>query len=241
MNVLLFLIGTCFGSFISMYTHRVERPYTFYDSSMCPICLHRLEAVNLIPLLSYIMQAGKCSVCGHGISSRYPMIELITGILFVIVYNAVDSFELSVILYALCVLLMIIAVIDIERYIIIDEHALALLMLGLLYSLFTSYALLQLLFIMITLTSLFLLLRFIFLRLHDYDALGIGDIKLFACAAPFLSLDYVSYFLFCTGAIGFVFGIAWKNVYGHKRFPFAPAICISLLLNILLANQVSVF
>lgn len=89
-NPFLFLFtGIAFGSFISVLTDRIFRKKKgiFWGRSECPKCRHILKAVNLIPLLSWIWQQGKCSYCHKSISLKYPVLELITGLLFLSNYN----------------------------------------------------------------------------------------------------------------------------------------------------------
>ncbi len=90
--VLLFFLGLVFGSFINALVYRVK-----YNSvkknipklsivngrSICPNCKHQLQSIDLIPLLSWIFLRGKCRYCHKSISIQYPLVEIVTALLFV--------------------------------------------------------------------------------------------------------------------------------------------------------------
>lgn len=84
-SILLFVIGSCFGSFLSVIiTRSVDGEKGMIKGrSHCPHCHKQLKIQNLIPLFSWIWQKGKCSFCHKAISPIYPALELITGLLFV--------------------------------------------------------------------------------------------------------------------------------------------------------------
>lgn len=82
----LFVIGACFGSFASVVIYRIQHKKAgiFGGRSECthPKCQRVLSAKELVPILSWVFQRGKCSGCGSGISPLYPVLEIVTGILF---------------------------------------------------------------------------------------------------------------------------------------------------------------
>ena len=83
-SIFVFIIGSCFGSFLSVLIHRTlsKSKGIIKGKSRCPKCRHNLKALDLIPILSWISKKGKCSYCQKKISPLYPTIELITGLLF---------------------------------------------------------------------------------------------------------------------------------------------------------------
>jgi len=80
-----FVLGTIIGSFLSVVIHRIKakKKGIFLGRSMCPNCKKTLKWSNLIPILSWIFQGGKCSKCKKKISMSYPALELTTGIIFI--------------------------------------------------------------------------------------------------------------------------------------------------------------
>ncbi|MDD3303723.1 MAG: prepilin peptidase [Clostridia bacterium] len=83
----MFVIGSLFGSFFSLATYRLPRHQDIVATrSYCPKCKHRLEFLDLIPVISYIIRGGKCHYCGDKISLRYFLLESLNGLVFVIFY-----------------------------------------------------------------------------------------------------------------------------------------------------------
>ena len=95
--VLIFIMGTVFGSFLTLATYRIplNKDIT-HERSFCPNCNHRLEFLDLIPLLSYIFLRGKCRYCKKKISPRYFIIELSCGLSFLLL-----AFILKIDIYAI--------------------------------------------------------------------------------------------------------------------------------------------
>jgi len=77
---LFFIFGLFWGSFINNVAYRLVRKEKFLGGrSKCPLCYHTLKWYELIPIISFILQRGKCNYCKKNISLRYPLSELITG------------------------------------------------------------------------------------------------------------------------------------------------------------------
>lgn len=83
--ILLFMIGIYFGSFFTLATYRIPKKENItYKHSYCPSCNHKLGILELVPLFSYILLAGKCKHCKQKIGIRYFLLELLGGITFVL-------------------------------------------------------------------------------------------------------------------------------------------------------------
>jgi len=84
--LLSFIWGACLGSFLTVITHRIqEDPLGIITGrSTCPHCKNKLKAQDLVPIFSYIIYRGKCRMCENTIDKKYPIIELITGLVFAI-------------------------------------------------------------------------------------------------------------------------------------------------------------
>ena len=84
---MIFMMGTVFGSFFTLAVYRIplHKDIT-HERSFCPNCNHKLEFIDLIPILSYIFLKGKCRYCGQKIRIRYLILEILSGVVFLLVY-----------------------------------------------------------------------------------------------------------------------------------------------------------
>lgn len=81
--VVIFIIGTLFGSFYTLAVHRIpKRQDIIHTHSYCPNCNHKLGFLDLFPIFSYVFLRGKCRYCQHKIRPRYLILEILSGILF---------------------------------------------------------------------------------------------------------------------------------------------------------------
>ncbi|MBK6751449.1 MAG: prepilin peptidase [Pyrinomonadaceae bacterium] len=84
--VLVFVLGTCIGSFLNVVIHRVPNELSLLPSSACPNCKASIRFYHNVPIFGWLMLGGKCKDCKEPISWRYPAIEALTGLVFLIVY-----------------------------------------------------------------------------------------------------------------------------------------------------------
>ena len=132
--IMLFIIGTVFGSFYTLAVYRIPKNIDIIKKhSYCPNCNHKLGFFELIPILSYIFLGGKCNNCKQKIRIRYLLLEVLSGIAFVVlgIVLKIDIYNFDIqkiIIYSLIVLyltaIIIIAGID-KEYIKIDRRVLA--------------------------------------------------------------------------------------------------------------------
>lgn len=81
--MVVFLIGLVAGSFLNVVIYRIPRGESvIFPGSRCPACGHKLRPADLVPVVSYVWLKGRCRYCGAKISPRYPLVELLTGLLF---------------------------------------------------------------------------------------------------------------------------------------------------------------
>ncbi len=123
--ILFFIIGLLFGSFYNVVGLRLPKKESIiYPSSHCPKCNHKLSWYELIPVLSYIFLKGKCKNCKEKISIMYPVMELISGILFALSYYSF-GLTLSIIPALLTSSIFVIIVVSDLNYYIIPDSILA--------------------------------------------------------------------------------------------------------------------
>lgn len=143
-----FLVGLCIGSFLNVVISRAfSNESIVFPNSKCPKCQKPLKWHHNIPILSYLFLKGKCAFCEEKISPQYPIVELITGLLFVAVFikfigfNIASGLNLFILLNAIFILafvslFVVLAATDIREKVIFDFHAYILVILGLIYNLF---------------------------------------------------------------------------------------------------------
>lgn len=135
----IFIFGTFIGSFLNVVIWRLPKGKKLTGRSECPNCKHQLNWLDLIPVVSFLISGAKCRYCSKSISWRYPLIELFTGVLFVLAVLLVspgmdlhniqpgpvswliaDWVDVVKYLFILSVL-FVVFVIDLEHYLILDK------------------------------------------------------------------------------------------------------------------------
>lgn len=183
----LFLSGLAVGSFLNVLIHRLpagESPR--FPGSRCPACAAPIRVRDNLPVISWLRLGGRCRDCRARIPLRYPLVEILTGVLFVWAPGAGDP-ALVASRILLLSLLLALAVTDWERMVLPDALTLPGAALGLLLSgprsdldLASSAAgaLLG--------GTLLLSLRALWLRFRGIEAVGLGDVKLLLLIGAFL-------------------------------------------------------
>ncbi len=114
--ILTFILGLCTGSFLNVVIYRLPRGESVvWPASHCPDCKTRLGPRDLLPLLSYIYQGGKCRYCTRPISIRYPLVEIAGGLLFLACYHRFGFSPTTFALWLFLALLLAITLIDLQH------------------------------------------------------------------------------------------------------------------------------
>lgn len=223
--IYIFFIGTVFGSFFNVVGIRVPKKETLMGRSHCPNCDQQLGWVELIPIIGYITLGGKCKNCKTNISLKYPLIELLTGILFLVSYMILKENMVEYILIVMFISLMTIVTVSDLYYKIVPDVILMVFLPILLGLRIFSTAMPWyegviggiVAFVFLYLIALYGKKRF------KQDALGGGDIKLYLLIGIVLGYQYVFLSLVFAGLIGMIYG--WiKKPEGHIAFvPFIYA------------------
>ena len=143
--LLIFITGLCIGSFLNVVILRtLSEESIVFPASKCPKCQTPLKWWHNIPVISYICLRGKCAFCKEPISIQYPLIELFTGIIFVLLFMKFGISFNTLFMWIIASLLIVIAGTDLKEKVVFDVHTIALAIVGILYSVFiTSTALYQ--------------------------------------------------------------------------------------------------
>ncbi|MEQ1923825.1 MAG: prepilin peptidase, partial [Pyrinomonadaceae bacterium] len=84
--IFVFVLGACIGSFLNVVIYRVPNEKSLLPSSACPNCNNAIKSYHNIPILGWLMLGGKCANCKEPIAWRYPAVELLTALVFCLVY-----------------------------------------------------------------------------------------------------------------------------------------------------------
>ncbi len=245
------LLGLCVGSFLNVVIHRLpkmmeqdwlaqcaelrgeaapdqgEALSLAKPRSRCPSCGHQITALENIPLLSYLLIIkGKCSGCGTRISPRYPVIELMTGLLSA--YAAWHFGPTIQTIGALALLWALIALsaIDLDTQLLPDSITLPLLWLGLAFNLWSAFADLPTAVIgamagYLSLWSVF----WLFKLATGKEGMGYGDFKLLAALGAWLGWQMLPAIILLSSIVGAIVGIALIVAARRGRnvpIPFGP-------------------
>ncbi len=133
---LVFVTGLCIGSFLNVVILRtLSEESIVFPASKCPKCQTPLKWWHNIPVFSYIFLRGKCAFCKEHISIQYPIIELITGIIYTILFMKFGLSLDTLFAWIFAAILIVIAGTDIKEKVVYDIHTYTLLGFGLLYAL----------------------------------------------------------------------------------------------------------
>ncbi|MBL0320180.1 MAG: prepilin peptidase [Alphaproteobacteria bacterium] len=226
---LLFIIGLALGSFATMASHRIPRKEGLVvERSHCPHCNHALGVKDLFPLFSWLLQRGKCRYCKKPISRRYPVIELVTGSCFMILYFTHGVTLHALPLYILTVSLMILAVIDLEHMIIPDGLQIFHLLLTIILFIWGWLNSMEALLGAAIAAAIALFLHYIYGWLRKKEMLGLGDVKFIPICGALVGLHSVVFFFLLAGFSGTILGLFVRAYKGTCHYPFGPALALSL-------------
>ena len=178
------LLGLCVGSFCNVLIFRLPKNEEFVRTpSHCMACGHRLRWFELVPVVSWLAQGGKCRACGEKLSAQYPIVEALNGGAWLLAAWLFRGDAVRAVLYsALFSLLTVVAVIDWRTFEIPNGVNLAIFLLGVVQLVVDRGNWKLYLIGMCSVSLLFLLLWFI---THG-NGLGMGDVKLMAAAGLLL-------------------------------------------------------
>lgn len=214
-EIMIFLLGLSIGSFLNVLIDRLPKGRTIWGRSQCDYCNKKLRWYELIPIVSYIIQKGRCRRCHKRLSIQYPLVEFITGIGFVFLYPQFVS------LIIFCALLVVF-VADL-KYQIIPDSMLVIAAIGAgLGGLWVN-----------ALAGLGAALFFYMLwRITRGRGMGFGDVKL-ACVLGLLlgfpGIVIALYAAFLTGAIVGVILILRGKAGLKSKIPFGPFLILGFV------------
>lgn len=230
MIFLLFITGLIIGSFLNVVIYRLPAGESIiYPASHCPNCGHRLTSLELIPIFSYIFLGGKCKNCKEDISIRYPIIELLTGIIFIINYIYISDLTILIAGLVFSSLMISLTMIDFDHQILPDKLTLGGLVVGLSFSLFrTDITFIYSLLGILAAGGLLFLIAFL-----SKGGMGGGDIKMMAMVGSFTGPIIAVSAIFLGAFIALIANLPGV-IFGKKgmktKLPFGPFLAAASLI-----------
>ncbi len=231
--IFIFLYGLIFGSFYNVVIYRLPIDLSIAKGrSFCPNCNHSLRAIDLIPVFSYIFLKGKCRYCDIKISMRYPLIELICGLLFALSYILFGLSLHMLFMIAFWSYLLIVSMIDFDHKLILDNiSAFFLVIFIVLKALIVKTAILSSFISALIAFVVYLLIYLVAKKYYGREAFGLGDV-FFITVVSFALGFHLAYLTIFFPFIVAVVCIFILFLFGKKHsldmeVPFAPFISIS--------------
>jgi len=239
-----FILGLLVGSFLNVVILRLHRQESFIKGpSKCLFCKHRLYPKDLVPLFSYLFLKGRCRYCQKKFSHQYPLVELFTGLVFVLVfYKIIPSFDILNISFlqfihlldwwTISSFLIIIFVYDLKYYLILDKVIIPVIILSLIVNLFLGFSLFNLIFAVV-IGGGFFLAQFL---ISKGRWIGGGDIRLGALMGAILGWPHVLTALFLSYFLGSIVSIVlllYKKKEWGDKVPFGTFLTVGTFMTML--------
>ena len=239
-SFLIFLFGAILGSFANVCIFRLPRDKQIISGrSYCPRCKKKIKWYDNLPLISYIFLNAKCRNCDKSISVRYLIVELITGISFLLIFLSFKNLYTIVFLSTLILILIMIFFIDLENFIIPDSLNFSIMGLALVKNFIPSFNTSLIHDInqsiiggIIGYFSIWLII-FLYKTLKKIDGMGLGDAKLMAGIGLLFGWQSIPFVIFLSSILGLFFvapSLLKKQKTMKSEIPFGPFIIIAMLI-----------
>lgn len=199
--------------------------------SRCPRCAHKITALENIPILSYILLAGKCSACKAAISLRYPVIEFLSAAIAIFIAWRFGYSVQTILAIILSWSLLVLSMIDIDEQLLPDDITLPFLWLGLFANMFGVFtdiysSLIGAMLGYGILWSVYMMFKL----LTGKEGMGYGDFKLLAMLGAWLGWQVIPLIILLSSICGAVIGIGLIVLRKHdksKPIPFGPYLALA--------------
>lgn len=250
-----FVLGLIMGSFLNMLIYRLPRNMNIaVPPSACPLCGVRLGWKNNIPLLSYLIQSGRCGACKGAIPRRYLIVELTVSILFCLIF-----LQSGVTLYTAKIWMFVfllagaaftdvetrLAEADFECGMIPDVYTVGGVACGYIWALVSPEHGVGLYEALAGSGAGFFALMipgFLYTLVRKVEGIGVGDALLMACVGSFMGVKAVLLIFTLSAFIGTVIGIAVVAAKKDNNYliPFAPAIAVASVFYVFAGRYISI-
>ena len=210
--IIIFFLGLSFGSFANVCSLRLPLDKSILFNSHCPICASSIKPYDNIPLISYFLLKGVSRCCKKKISLQYPIIELVSALLLILIFLKFGIHFETIFLFAFLLCLLIIFVSDLKFFIIPNEITYFLVMLGIISIIFdfnpfktgVYESLIAGSFAFFT----FFLISKLFLYIKKKEGLGFGDVKIIGAIGIWLGIEATLIVIIYSSLLGILVGTA---------------------------------
>lgn len=233
--IIIFLFGIVIGSFLNVLIYRLPLHENITtERSHCMACGRQLKWYDLVPLFSYICLLGRCRYCKTKLSIQYPLIELLNGTGYVLIF-AVKGISSASVLYSLCFsVLIVISIIDWRTFEIPFGLNVCIFILGMVNVILNPDNIPDYLIGFISVSGFLLLLYLI----TKGRGIGGGDIKLMAAAGFLIGWRLILLSLGLGCVIGSVIHLLLMKFYGKERvLAFGPYLSVGIVISMVAGNQ----
>ena len=237
----IFLCGLMVGSFANVCIYRLpQNQSVVLPRSFCPSCKAPVQALDNIPVLSFLILSGKCRSCGTSISRIYPTIEIITACVLTAGFLRFGLTWEFLIFLVVGPALIVIAAIDIEHQIIPDSITLP----GIVFGLAAGTYLVgfrESLFGLLLGGGIFYLIAEVYYRIRGNMGMGGGDIKYIAAVGALLGWKKVLLVIFIGAFLGAIVGLAGmtgKKLNPLSKIPFGPFLAAGTLITFFFGDKI---
>jgi leader peptidase (prepilin peptidase)/N-methyltransferase len=232
MELFVAVLGAALGSFLNVLIYRLpEEKSIIFPASNCPHCGKPIRFYDNIPIISFILLKGRCRACRGKISFRYPLVELITAVLSLLLFWKFGlTFKYLFSFIFICALIVI-TFIDLDYQIIPDVITLPGIPIFFLAALIVMGLRFQDAFLGFLLGGGCLyVIAFVYELVTKREGMGGGDIKLLAMMGAFLGWQSLLFILLVSSLLGAVVGIAVMMIKGQDMkyaVPFGPFLSLA--------------
>jgi leader peptidase (prepilin peptidase)/N-methyltransferase len=242
-GLLFFVLGAIIGSFLNVCIYRLPRQKSIVaPGSSCPHCEEPIAFYDNIPLFSYLILRGKCRRCGTKISIRYAVVELLTAVLYTVLFSVYGlSLELAVALLFVTILIVV-SLIDLDFRIIPDILSLGGLLVGAGFSFLRGpvFNYVDAFWGILLGGGVLWAIAFTYELLRKREGMGGGDIKLLAMIGSFCGIKGVLFSLVSGSLLGSLVGIPLmiiKHADTKYALPFGPFLSFGAMLYVLTGDR----
>ena len=236
LTVFSFLFGLIIGSFLNVCIYRIPlKKSLITPPSNCPFCGEKIKFYDNIPVISYLILRGKCRACRAPISIRYPVVELIVGLLSLALFSKYGLSPIYFFSFIFVAVLVTISFIDLHHKIIPDIISIPGILLGVFVSMFSfgRVSWLESLIGAIGGGVFLFLVAVIFERITGKEGMGGGDIKLLAMIGAWMGWRSLPFIILLASLSGIIIGGGALLLSGRGvrvRIPFGPFLSIGALI-----------